>query len=183
MSTEQLQILEKKADEITRENAFSILRQMSVDQKKYVLGFLIAIGKVDNDPDPRESLIITLIGVLISYPINDFEELSNFYLSHKNLIFLSSNHKRYEHGILVSNDYVPRTIIINLQNGGLQMSVQIEPTLSLKRANLIESTNNVITYLGEDPDYKFVIESNDDNKNIVRFSVFRLDRDLEIRYV
>jgi uncharacterized tellurite resistance protein B-like protein len=181
----QLQIIESYADGMTQENAFSILRDLSPEQKKYVLGFLVTIGKIDNNLDSKEALVIEAIAILINYPvaIKDFMDLSGFYLSSKDLKFNSKNHKRFEHGVLVSDDYVTRIITINFHESGRKMSVSIDPTLSLKYANLSECSNNIITYIGEDPDYKFVIELEGEEKNIVRFSVFRLDRDLEIRYL
>ena len=96
-------------------------------------------------------------------------------------IFNSTNHKRFEHGKEVSHDYVPRLIkmeYITPDKTGMMFS--IFPTLTPKPAKKLSDTGSMQTYVGLDPIYKFVIYRV--GNQIVRVSLFRLDRNLELHY-
>lgn len=95
--------------------------------------------------------------------------------------FYSSNHTRIESGNPVSHDYAPRKIILNYTELGKRLEISIQPTLSPKMATLITDKNLVLTYIGDDRDFRFEIETKPDN-TIRRISLFRLDKDLELRY-
>ena len=45
----------------------------------------------------------------------------------------------------------------------------------------LEDNGSVLVYRGLDPDYRFEVETKTDN-TIRRVSIFRLDRNLELRY-
>ena len=96
-------------------------------------------------------------------------------------IFNSTNHKRFENGREVSHDYVPRLIkmeYITPDKTGMMFS--IFPTLTPKPAKRISDTGTTQTFVGMDSDYKFVIQRA--GNQIVRISLFRLDRTLELQY-
>ena len=95
--------------------------------------------------------------------------------------FQSSNHKRFEHEIQVSHDYVPRFVQLEYSPNGAILTISIMPTLSPKQAMFVKDSGNVLVYKGIDPDYRFEVETKVDN-TIRRISVFRLDRNLELRY-
>lgn len=96
-------------------------------------------------------------------------------------IFNSFHHQRYEYGRLVSDDPgVPRIVKIEYSPDKSKMIVSITPTLTPKPASLESQIGNIRTYRGADPDYRFVIEEM--SGKIIRFSLFRLDRNLELRY-
>lgn len=95
--------------------------------------------------------------------------------------FYSSNHTRIESGVPVSHDYAPRQIVLKYTELGRRLEISIQPTLSPKMATVISDKNNVLTYIGDDRDFRFEIETKADN-TIKRVSLFRLDKDLELRY-
>lgn len=96
------------------------------------------------------------------------------------VVFNSTNHKRFEHGRQVSHDYVPRIIRMEFNANMSQMTFSIQPTLTPKPAICVAENGNVLTYNGVDPDYRFEIERG--MNKIVRISLFRLDKNLELRY-
>ena len=66
---------------------------------------------------------------------------------------------------------------------GNNVVISIVPTLSPKKAHLVRQDGFTLYYKGEDPDYRFVLECWPDNGTIKRFSVFRDDMGVEIRYL
>ena len=95
--------------------------------------------------------------------------------------FQSSNHKRLERVIQVSHDFVPRFIQLDYSPNGAILTISILPTLTPKQAMLVGDDGSVLVYEGIDPDYRFEVETKVDN-TIHRVSIFRLDRNLELRY-
>lgn len=95
--------------------------------------------------------------------------------------FYSSHHTRIELGRIVSNDSAPRLIVLNYSDFGRRLEISIQPTLSPKMATCIGDKNSVLTYVGDDRDFRFEIETKPDN-TIKRVSLFRLDKNLELRY-
>lgn len=96
--------------------------------------------------------------------------------------FQSSNHKRLEHGILVSHDYVPRLVQLDYSHNGAILTISIIPTLSPKQAVFVSDKDNVLVYNGLDSDYRFEVETLENN-TICRVSVVRLDRSLELQFL
>lgn len=96
--------------------------------------------------------------------------------------FQSSNHKRFENGIQVSHDYVPRLIQLDYSPNGAVLTISIVSSLSPKQAIFAKDSGNVLTYNGIDPDYRFEVETKADN-TIKRVSVIRLDRNLELKFL
>lgn len=97
------------------------------------------------------------------------------------LTFQSSNHKRIENRMQMSHDYVPRLVILDYTNNGHTVEVSVIPSLTPKLARLIRDVNNVLYYEGADPDYRFEVET-DSRNEIIRVSVIRTDRNLELKY-
>lgn len=104
----------------------------------------------------------------------------------KTITFCSSRHQRTEH---VSSPhpakwdmtYAQRMIKLHYTNLGKTLTIEIYPTLTPKRARLVSDVNDVLTYIGEDPDFVFEIETKEDN-TIKRISLIRRDKDIELRY-
>lgn len=92
-------------------------------------------------------------------------------------------HQRFERGMLVSTNEVPRCAIFEYDLTGTRLVVAVMPTLSPKRASLVRQDGFCLYYQGEDPDYRFVLECWQDNGTIKRFSVFRDDIGVEYRYI
>lgn len=97
------------------------------------------------------------------------------------ITFYSYHHTRIESGRVVSNDSAYRLIVLNYSNFGRRLKISIQPTLSPKMATCISDSNSVLTYVGDDRDFRFEIETKPDN-TIKRVSLFRLDKNLELRY-
>jgi hypothetical protein len=93
------------------------------------------------------------------------------------------SHKRFQHGVEVSHDRVPRRANFEYDWSGNNVVISIVPTLSPKKAHLVRQDGFTLYYKGEDPDYRFVLECWPDNGTIKRFSVFRDDMGVEIRYL
>ena len=72
-------------------------------------------------------------------------------------IFNSSSHKRYENEVFISNSNVERIVKIMFSEDKKECLFGISPTLSEKKAYLKIVKNNTYTYIGSDPDYKFII--------------------------
>ena len=96
---------------------------------------------------------------------------------------LFQSHKRIQNGVVVSHDFVPRRANLEYDFTGRRVLVSIIPTLTPKAATLYKDSNNVLYYRGDDPDYRFELETWPDNNTIKRLSVIREDRDLEIQYL
>lgn len=97
--------------------------------------------------------------------------------------FQSTNHKRYENGIQLTHDFVPRLIQLQYSDDAVRVIISVIPTLSPKGATFqkYNHINNVATYVGDDPDFRFEVEA-DSNSVIKRVSVIRTDRNLELKY-
>lgn len=94
-----------------------------------------------------------------------------------------SSHQRFENGVLVSNDAVPRRANFEYDASGNNVVITIIPTLSAKRATLVKQVGFTLYYQGEDSRFRFEMECWPDNGTIKRFSVFRVDANVEIRYI
>jgi hypothetical protein len=95
--------------------------------------------------------------------------------------FQSSNHKRFENGVQLTHDFVPRIILLDYSPNGLRLTISIIPTLSPKSATFQRDANNVLFYKGDDPDYRFEVETGYGNVT-TRVSVIRTDRNLELKF-
>jgi hypothetical protein len=95
--------------------------------------------------------------------------------------FQSTNHKRFENGIQLTHDFVPRIILLDYAPNGLKLTISIVPTLSPKTATFQRDANNILYYKGDDPDYRFEIETGYNNET-KRVSVIRVDRNLELKF-
>lgn len=96
---------------------------------------------------------------------------------------LFHRHQRYQNGVLVSEDRVPRRVNLNYDITGDNVVIDIVSTLSAKRARLVKQDSFTLYYTGDDPDYRFIIECWPDNGTIKQFSVFRDDIGVEYRYI
>ncbi|MGM9746584.1 MAG: hypothetical protein ACI30H_06475 [Paludibacteraceae bacterium] len=96
---------------------------------------------------------------------------------------LFESHKRIQNGVLISHDYVQRCAILEYDSTGRNVIISIMPTLSPKEAHFVKDENNILYYQGNDPDYRFAIETWSDNNTIKRLSIFRDDINLEIQYL
>lgn len=97
------------------------------------------------------------------------------------LIFYSIKHTRFENNEVVSQDDVERNININFFNEKEKIIVSIEPTLSAKTAFISEKNDKAWTYIGEDPDYKFIIYL-DKFEEVDKFILELPNRNLKIIY-
>ncbi len=95
--------------------------------------------------------------------------------------FQSSNHKRFENGVQLTHDFVPRIILLVYSPDGLRLTISIVPTLSPKSATFQRDSNNTLYYKGDDPDYRFEVETGYGNVT-KRVSVIRTDRNLELKF-
>jgi len=97
------------------------------------------------------------------------------------LIFYSTRHTRFENNEIVSEDDVERNININFFNKKEKIIVSIEPTLSAKTAFVSGKNDKIWTYVGEDPDYKFIIHL-DKFEEVDKFVLELPNRNLKIIY-
>ena len=103
------------------------------------------------------------------------------------ITFISSRHIRVEnYSSPYPNQwaptYVQRDIFLHYTNLGKTLTIEINPSLTAKRATLVQDKNDILTYIGDDPDFRFEIETKPDN-TIRRVSLFREDKDLELRFL
>ena len=103
------------------------------------------------------------------------------------ITFISSRHIRVEnYSSPFPNQwaptYVQRDIFLHYTNLGKTLTIEINPSLTAKRATLVQDKNEILTYIGDDPDFRFEIETKPDN-TIRRVSLFREDKDLELRFL
>ena len=103
------------------------------------------------------------------------------------ITFISSRHIRVEnYSSPFPNQwaptYVQRDIFLHSTNLGKTLTIEINPSLTAKRATLVQDKNDILTYIGDDPDFRFEIETKPDN-TIRRISLFREDKDLELRFL
>lgn len=96
--------------------------------------------------------------------------------------FQSTNHKRYENGVQLTHDFVPRIIQLQYSDNGLRLVISIIPTLSPKGATFQKDINSTLFYVGDDNDYRFEVETGYNNQ-IKRVSVIRVDRNLELKFL
>ncbi len=74
--------------------------------------------------------------------------------------FMSVEHNRYHNSQLVSSSKVDRNISVKCWNNREDMSIEITPSLSLKRGRLEKILGKLYLYRGVDPDYLFEIKFN-----------------------
>ena len=101
--------------------------------------------------------------------------------SSESKIFYSTRHIRYEMNKEVANTPADRTIDLLFTDDRTIVLVNILPTLSAKKANIIERVNNNLVYVGADPDYKFTIIF-DEIDEISKFILEMPNRNLRIEY-
>lgn len=106
-------------------------------------------------------------------PIDEIEIITETYNS--------SFHKRYERNILVSESAVERIVKIIFSEDKKECLLSISPSLSEKKAYLKSTVNNSHTYIGSDPDYKFVITF-DFLDSIEHVSLILTNRNVRIEY-
>ena len=68
------------------------------------------------------------------------------------------SHKRIQHGVVVSHDYVQRRANLEYDATGNRVIISILPTLSSKSAYLVKQVGFTLYYKGDDPDYRFEVE-------------------------
>lgn len=95
--------------------------------------------------------------------------------------FFSSNHKRFEDGILVSEDLADRIIELSFSENKQKCLVRISPTLSDKNSKLLKIIGNTFIFVGINSDYKFEITF-DDFDSIENFSLELVNRKVRIQY-
>lgn len=95
-------------------------------------------------------------------------------------VFYSVRHERFENNQLTSKSEVERIVRINSQNEK-EIIVSIEPSLSAKKAKLIDKSNNKYKYKGFDEDYMFVV-TKDKFDEITEFELHMPNRKLRIVY-
>jgi len=93
----------------------------------------------------------------------------------------SSFHKRYENNVFNSESEVERIIKIVFSDDKKECLLGISPSLSEKKAYLDNVDNNIYTYLGSDPNYKFVIVF-DFLDNIEHVTLILTNRNVRIEY-
>lgn len=71
--------------------------------------------------------------------------------------FYSSRHERFQNNEMVSASDVERIVMLNFSENKNEVIVSIEPTLSAKKARLINDNQNELKYQGYDEDYVFHI--------------------------
>lgn len=95
--------------------------------------------------------------------------------------FISIRHERYINECIVSKSQVDRNIRISCWNNRENITIEINPTLSLKKAYLKKKYNHLYIYNGEDPDYFFEVRF-DDNDDIDYVSVSLQSRNLKLSF-
>jgi hypothetical protein len=99
----------------------------------------------------------------------------------ENFDFMSIRHERYVNESIVARSQVDRNIKISCWNNRKDMSIEINPTLSLKRAYLINKLSNLYLYKGEDSDYRFEVRFTEFDE-IDYISVSLLSRNLKLSF-
>lgn len=102
------------------------------------------------------------------------------------IIVMPNHHKRYENGIEVSHDYVPRQIKLEYSEDGINVDITIFPTLTTKHAVLVKQTKDALYYKGghtsTDALYEYVAHLRPDN-TIGMFTLTRIDKGITIEYI
>ncbi len=91
--------------------------------------------------------------------------------------------QRIQGGRIVANDPVSRRANFDYDLSGINVVITIEGVLSPKKARLLNQNGFMLTYLGEDPSFRFELECWSDNGTIKRLSVYRTDTGVEYRYI
>lgn len=99
----------------------------------------------------------------------------------ESLIFYSQKHYRFENNIFVSEAVVERNVNITFFNDGEYVMISVEPTLSSKKAYLQSRSGNLLTFRGEDIDYKFILEL-DAYAEVEKFTLEVLSRRIKLEY-
>ena len=95
--------------------------------------------------------------------------------------FISSYHKRYEYGTCTQTSSVDREVSLTFTENKNKMSVVITPSLSRKESRLQSKSGSTYTYIGNDPDYRFVVTF-DSSDDISHFSLELIPRHLRLEY-
>lgn len=95
--------------------------------------------------------------------------------------FMSIKHERYVSNCMEAISQVDRNIKISCWNDRNDMTIEITPTLSLKKAHLINKSKHLYIYEGDDPDYIFEIRF-DEADEVVCVSVLLLSRNLKLLF-
>lgn len=97
-------------------------------------------------------------------------------------VYGSTNYKRYEYGRLVDHSKTENRLVkFSFLEDKVEVTVSIEPSLSMKQAKLTNKNERVSTYRGYDPDYLFHIHF--DKFDEVEFFVLEMpNRSLKIEY-
>jgi hypothetical protein len=96
--------------------------------------------------------------------------------------FDSTMFKRYEYNMLTEIIYDVRKIEINFLNNKQEIIINIEPSLTTKKAKLIEQFDNIYIYEGEDPDFMFEITLNQRFNIPEKIILHRRDKNLKLIY-
>lgn len=99
----------------------------------------------------------------------------------ESLIFYSQKHHRFENNNFINEAVVERNVNITFFNDGEYIMVSIEPSLSNKKAYLESRKGNLLTFRGDDKDYKFSIVL-DDYEEVEMFTLELVNRGLKIEY-
>lgn len=121
-----------------------------------------------------------------------WEFLKNYFMSNhgysidgdvstESKIFYSTRHERYEFNNRVADTPADRTIDLLFTEERKIILVNVQPTLSAKKGNLIERSNGKLIYLGSDPDYRFTVLF-DEIDEINKFILEMPNRNLRIEY-
>lgn len=118
--------------------------------------------------------------------------LKNYFLSNHginiddtaadSIIFYSARHERYENNIMVADTPADRNIDLFFTNEKQVVTVNIMPTLSPKKATLIDVRGSNYIYRGTDPDYKFTV-CFDEIGEVTKFILEMPNRMLRIEYL
>ena len=96
-------------------------------------------------------------------------------------IFNSGRHVRYQQGIKVGESLEIRIVQLVFNEQLSEVEVSISPSLSPKTAKLISKSGAGHLYLGDDPDYQFLIIY-DEFEDVEKFELFMPNRSLKIVY-
>lgn len=70
------------SDRMDTVESLQILKNMTIEEKKYVCGFLAAVSIVDGNIDTKEMAMWKLVSTLASFPTMSFHEALNFWRQH-----------------------------------------------------------------------------------------------------
>lgn len=78
----QSTMLEKLADEMDPAAAIAVVANMTIEEKKYVCGYMAAVMVADGDIDTKEQALWTLVSALASFPTMNIAEAVTFWRNH-----------------------------------------------------------------------------------------------------